>query len=68
MKIQITEEAEIDLADGFWFYERQTPGLGDYFRSSLIADIDSLAFAIVDPVKNADVFGDEFIRNRVRIA
>ena len=44
MKIQITEEAERDLADGFWFYERQTPGLGDYFRSSLIADIDSLAF------------------------
>lgn len=44
MKIRITEEAEFDLADGFWFYERQTPGLGDYFRSSLIADIDSLAF------------------------
>ena len=44
MKIQITEEAEFDLADGFWFYERQAPGLGDYFRSSLIADIDSLAF------------------------
>ena len=44
MKIQITEEAEFDLADGFWFYERQTPGLGDYFRSSLIADIESLAF------------------------
>ena len=44
MKIQITEDAEFDLADGFWFYEHQTPGLGDYFRSSLIADIDSLAF------------------------
>ena len=44
MKIQITEEAELDLADGFWFYERQAPGLGDYFRSSLIADFDSLAF------------------------
>lgn len=44
MKIHITEEAELDLADGFWFYERQTQGLGDYFRSSLIADIDSLAF------------------------
>lgn len=44
MKIRITEEAEQDLSDGFWFYERQTPGLGDYFRSALIADIDSLAF------------------------
>ncbi len=44
MIIQVTEEAEFDLVDGFWFYERQAPGLGDYFRSSLIADIDSLAF------------------------
>lgn len=44
MKILITEEAELDLADGFWFYEREAPRLGDYFRSSLIADIDSLAF------------------------
>ena len=44
MKIRITDEAEFDLSDGFWFYERQVPGLGDYFRSSLIADIDSLAF------------------------
>ncbi len=44
MRIQITEEAEFDLADGFWFYERQMSGLGDYFLSSLIADIDSLAF------------------------
>ena len=44
MKIQITEEAEFDLVDGYWFYERQTPGLGDYFRSSLVSDIDSLTF------------------------
>jgi hypothetical protein len=44
MKIQITEEAESDLADGFWFYESQTPDLGAYFRSCLISDIDSLAF------------------------
>lgn len=44
MKIHITEEAELDLTDGYWFCERQTPGLGDYFRSALIADIDSLAF------------------------
>lgn len=44
MKIEITEDAELDISDGFWFYERQTPGLGDYFRSSLIADIDSLFF------------------------
>ena len=44
MRIQITEEAEFDLADGFWFYESQAPDLGAYFRSCLISDIDSLAF------------------------
>ena len=32
-----------DIADGFWFYEGQTIGLGDYFRSSIIADVESLA-------------------------
>ncbi|MDG2221357.1 MAG: hypothetical protein P8L85_08260 [Rubripirellula sp.] len=44
MKIQITEEAESDLANGFWLYEIQAPDLGAYFRPSLISDIDSLAF------------------------
>lgn len=44
MKIQVTEEAEFNLADELWFYERQAAGLGDYFRSPLISDIDSLVF------------------------
>ena len=44
MTVQISSDAEQDIADGFWFYEGQTPGLGDYFRSSIIADIESLAF------------------------
>ncbi len=44
MIVQISSDAEQDIADGFWFYEGQTPGLGDYFRSSIIADIESLAF------------------------
>lgn len=35
---------QADLADGFWFYERQLSGLGDYFRSCLIADIEALAY------------------------
>ena len=29
MKIQVLEEATVDLADGFRFYERQSEGLGD---------------------------------------
>ena len=44
MIVQISSDAEQDLAAGFWFYERQESGLGDYFRSALIAEIDSLAF------------------------
>ena len=44
MIVNISSDAEADLVDGFWFYERQSPGLGDYFRSCLIADIDSLAY------------------------
>jgi hypothetical protein len=44
MIVNISSDAEADLVDGFWFYERQSPGLGDYFRSCLIADIDSLTY------------------------
>ena len=32
-----------DLADGRRFYERQSPGLGDYFFAALFSDIDALA-------------------------
>lgn len=34
----------MDLEEGFWFYERQSSGWGNYFRSCLIADIESLAY------------------------
>jgi len=44
MIVGISSDAEEDLIEGYWFYERQSPGLGDYFRSCLIADIDSLAY------------------------
>ena len=44
MKVRITEPAEKDLEKGTRFYERQTPGLGEYFLDSLSADIDSLAY------------------------
>ena len=42
MKVQILDEAQQDLVDGFRFYESQSAGLGDYFLDSLFADIDSL--------------------------
>ncbi len=44
MIIGISSGAESDVADGYWFYERQNPGLGDYFRTCLFADIESLAY------------------------
>jgi hypothetical protein len=44
MIVSISSDAEADLAEGYWFYERQSPGLGDYFRSCLIADMDSLSY------------------------
>ena len=51
MNIQILDEAEQDLIDGFRFYEMQEPGLGDYFLDSLFSDIDSLRlFAGIHPV------------------
>ncbi len=43
MIVQISSDAEQDIADGFWFYEGQATGLGDYFRSSIMADIESPA-------------------------
>jgi len=44
MIVSISSDAETDIAEGYWFYERQSPGLGDYFRSCLIADIESPAY------------------------
>ena len=40
MKIDILDEAEKDLVDGYAFYERQSQGLGHYFLDSLFLDLD----------------------------
>lgn len=54
MRIQILDEAEQDLAEGFRFYESREIGLGNYFLDSLVSDIDSLqVYAGIHPV----VFG-----------
>jgi len=41
-KIRIADEALGDLSDGFWFYESQEAGLGDYFTACLKGDIEGL--------------------------
>lgn len=42
MKIQILPSALNDLENAQLFYNRQDPGLGEYFINSLFSDIDSL--------------------------
>lgn len=42
MRVQVLEEATVDLANGYRFYERQSEGLGEYFLDSLWSDINSL--------------------------
>lgn len=42
MNIHILDKAKQDLIDGYYFYETQKTGVGDYFYDSVFADIDSL--------------------------
>jgi len=42
MRIRILESAKRDLDEGYAFYESQEEGLGDYFVSSVRADIEGL--------------------------
>jgi len=42
MKIKILNSANLDLIDGYWFYEKQAKELGAYFLDTLFSDIDSL--------------------------
>jgi len=42
MNIEILDEAQQDLLDGFQFYHRHSPWAGEYFLDSLFADIESL--------------------------
>jgi plasmid stabilization system protein ParE len=51
MRVQILDEAQRDLVEGYRFYEDQGEGLGDYFLDSLFSNIDSLQFyAGIHPV------------------
>lgn len=42
MQIDLHRLAEEDLLTGYQFYDRQAPGLGNYFLDSLYADLESL--------------------------
>ena len=42
MNIKILKSANQDIIDGYYFYEKQTEGLGIYFMDTLFSDIDSL--------------------------
>lgn len=42
MKLEILDQAEDDLIEGFHFYESQQAGLGSYFLVNLYGDIASL--------------------------
>lgn len=42
MNIVITESASDDIAEGYLFYQERHRGLGDYFESSIFADLRSL--------------------------
>ncbi len=42
MRIEILEEAQEDLIEGFRFYETRQSGVGSYFLDCLFSDIDSL--------------------------
>ena len=68
MKIKILESAKEDLKEGYYFYEAQETGLGEYFRESLYSGIHNIhfgkylrllakrfPFAIYYRIKNKDI-------------
>lgn len=61
MKIKILPSANEDLINGFYFYERQSAGLGSYFLDTLFSDIDFLILYYgVHPI-HSNVFLSQFI-------
>ena len=42
MRIEILDDAQEDLIEGFRFYENREIGVGSYFLDCLFSDIDSL--------------------------
>ena len=42
LTVRISDDALADLNAGFWFYDNQETGLGEYFGSCLRSDIEGL--------------------------
>jgi hypothetical protein len=42
VKIRILESARKDLVNGYYFYEKQSAGIGAYFLESVYSDIGTL--------------------------
>jgi hypothetical protein len=42
VKITILNSAKRDLIEGFYFYESQGKGVGEYFLESIFSDVESL--------------------------
>ena len=42
MRVEISESAHSDVLDGYWFYNRQELGLGEYFSDTLYGEMASL--------------------------
>lgn len=52
MTIRILDSAKRDLINGFHFYEKQHPALGNYFLDSIYSDIESLIiYSGIHPIK-----------------
>lgn len=43
MDIRLLDGAKEDLRNGWFFYERQSPGLGDHFLDAIEAEVQTLA-------------------------
>lgn len=43
MNVRLYPQAESDLEDGFWFYEKQDPGAGGFFMRHMSEEIAALA-------------------------
>ena len=42
MRNKVSDDAERDIEGGFFFYEKQSPGVGDCFLDTAYAEIDSI--------------------------
>jgi hypothetical protein len=55
MKIRILDSAKGDLEEGYRFYDSQECGIGDYFISSVSADIERLRISAgMHPIVHQD--------------